>query len=110
MAGWGKLVAGAILGVAGTVYATNEEVRKQLPKSARELPDKVRRRFDSAVSAAREASSSRRAEILRDLEEHDQIDHEARRAGAPGDGPRSETGRGPLYEGDTESLYRMREE
>lgn len=78
MAGWGKLVAGAILGVAGTIYATNEEVRKQLPKAAQNLPDTVRRRFESAVTAAREASSSRREEILRDLEEHGGGEHAAR--------------------------------
>lgn len=70
MAGWGKLVAGAVLGVAGTVYATNEELRKQLPKTARDLPENVRRRFGSAVVAAREASAERRAEILHSLEEH----------------------------------------
>jgi uncharacterized membrane protein YccC len=69
--GWGKIVAGVVIGVAGTVYATNEELRKHLPKTARDLPDNVRRRFESAVSAAREASSSRREEILRDLERHD---------------------------------------
>jgi uncharacterized membrane protein YccC len=69
--GWGKIVAGVVIGVAGTVYATNEELRKQLPKTARDLPDNVRRRFESAVSAAREASSRRREEILRDLERHD---------------------------------------
>ena len=45
MEGWGKIVAGVVLGVAGTVYATNEEVRKRLPSSARDLPDNVRRRF-----------------------------------------------------------------
>ena len=71
MEGWGKIVAGVVIGVAGTVYATNEELRKQLPKTARDLPDNVRRRFESAVSAAREASSRRREEILRDLAEHD---------------------------------------
>ncbi len=71
MEGWGKIVAGVVIGVAGTVYATNEELRKQLPKAARDLPDNVRRRFESAVSAAREASSRRREEILRDLERHD---------------------------------------
>ena len=71
MEGWGKVVAGVVLGVAGTMYATNEELRKRLPKTARDLPDNVRRRFDNAVSAAREASSRRREEILRDLEEHD---------------------------------------
>jgi cation transport regulator ChaB len=69
--GWGKIVAGIVIGVAGTVYATNEELRKQLPETARDLPDNVRRRFERAVSAAREASSRRREEILRDLERHD---------------------------------------
>ena len=71
MEGWGKIVAGVVLGVAGTVYATNEELRRQLPRTARDLPDNVRRRFDNAVAAAREASSRRREEILRDLAEHD---------------------------------------
>jgi uncharacterized membrane protein YccC len=69
--GWGKIVAGVVIGVAGTVYATNEELRKHLPKATRDLPDNVRQRFESAVSAAREASSRRREEILRDLERHD---------------------------------------
>jgi uncharacterized membrane protein YccC len=69
--GWGKIVAGVVIGVAGTVYATNEEVRKRLPKSARDLPDNVRQRFETAVSAAREASTRRREEILRDLEAHE---------------------------------------
>lgn len=79
MEGWGKIVAGIVLGVAGTVYATNESLRKQLPESARHLPDNVRQRFESAVSAAREASSRRREEILRDLERHDAA-HAARSA------------------------------
>lgn len=70
MAGWGKLVAGALIGVAGTIYATNEEFRKKLPGAARDLPDKVRQRVKTAVSAGREASSERRAEILRDLGQH----------------------------------------
>jgi uncharacterized membrane protein YccC len=69
--GWGKIAAGVVLGVAGTVYATNEKVRKRLPKSARDFPENVRHRFESAVSAAREASSRRREEILRDLEAHE---------------------------------------
>jgi cation transport regulator ChaB len=69
--GWGKIVAGVVLGVAGTIYATNEEVRKRLPRSARDLPENVRRRFESAVSAAREASTRRREEILRDLAAHE---------------------------------------
>jgi uncharacterized membrane protein YccC len=78
MPGWGKLVAGALIGVAGTVYATNEDLRKHLPKTARDLPLTVRRRFTSAVSAAREASSSRREEILRALEQHEAAEHAAR--------------------------------
>lgn len=78
MPGWGKLVAGALIGVAGTIYATNEEVRKKLPGAARDLPDTVRRRFDSAVAAAKEASSRRREEILRDLEGHGGGDHASR--------------------------------
>lgn len=68
---WGKVAAGVILGVAGTIYATSEEARKNLPKTARDLPTNVRRRYESAVSAAREASTSRREEILRELERHD---------------------------------------
>jgi uncharacterized membrane protein YccC len=68
---WGKVAAGVILGVAGTIYATSEEARKNLPKTARDLPTNVRRRYASAVSAAREASSSRKEEILRELERHD---------------------------------------
>ncbi len=78
MAGWGRVVAGVVLGVAGTVYATNEEVRKNLPKAARDLPENVRRRYNSAVSAAREASNRRREEILRDLEGHGGGNHAAR--------------------------------
>ena len=70
MDGWGKLVAGAVIGVVGTVYATNDEFRKQLPEKARNLPPVVRKRFASAVVAAREASARRRAEILEDLETH----------------------------------------
>jgi len=68
--GWGKLVAGAVLGAAGALYATNEEIRKQLPRTARDLPLAVRRRFETATAAAREASARRRAEILRELEAH----------------------------------------
>ena len=78
MAGWGRVVAGVVVGVAGTVYATNEEVRKNLPKAARDLPENVRRRYQDAVSAAREASSRRREEILRDLEGHGGVDHASR--------------------------------
>ena len=70
MASWGRVVAGVVIGVAGTIYATNEDVRKNLPKAARDLPDNLRRRYRSAVSAAREASARRWEEILRDLEEH----------------------------------------
>jgi cation transport regulator ChaB len=69
--GWGKIVAGVVIGVAGTVYATNEDLRRRLPKSARDFPDLVRHRFDTAISAAREASTRRREEILRDLEAHE---------------------------------------
>jgi len=65
--GWGKVLAGVLLGVAGTVYATNEEVRRRLPGAARDLPETLRRRFEEAVEAAREASESRREEILREL-------------------------------------------
>ncbi len=70
MDGWGKLIAGAVIGAVGTVYATNDEFRKQLPERARNLPPVVRRRFAGAVAAAREASARRRAEILEDLETH----------------------------------------
>ena len=78
MASWGRVVAGVVIGVAGTIYATNEDVRKNLPKAARELPDNVRRRYRSAVAAAREASARRREEILHDLEEHGGGNHAAR--------------------------------
>lgn len=71
MAGWGKLLTGVVIGVAGTVYATNEEVRKQLPEAARDLPETVRRRFNKAVEAAREGASNRRQEILHALEQHE---------------------------------------
>lgn len=70
MPGWGKLVAGVVLGAAGALYATNEELRKQLPKAARDLPVAMRRRFEAATEAGREASARRRAEILRELEAH----------------------------------------
>jgi hypothetical protein len=68
--GWGKLVAGAVLGAAGALYATNEEFRRALPGKVRDLPVAVRQRFEAAAAAAREASALRRAEILRDLEAH----------------------------------------
>lgn len=61
---------GALLGVAGTIYATDEEARRRLPRAARGLPEDVRRRFGAAVSAGREASARRREEILRDLDGH----------------------------------------
>ena len=71
-------MAGVVIGVAGTLYATNEDVRKNLPKAARDLPDNVRRRYRSAVAAAREASARRREEILHDLEDHGGGNHAAR--------------------------------
>jgi hypothetical protein len=83
MASWGRVVAGVVSGVAGTIYATNEDVRKRLPKAARDLPDNIRRRYNQAVSAGREASAQRRQEILHDLEEHGGGHHTAR--GAPPD-------------------------
>ena len=78
MASWGRLMAGVVIGVAGTIYATNEDVRKNLPRAARDLPDNVRRRYTSALAAAREASARRREEILHDLEEHGGGNHAAR--------------------------------
>lgn len=83
MDGWTKIAAGVALGVAGTIYATNKKVRKKLPTAARDLPDNVRRRFESARSAAREASESRREEILRNLEAHTQNHPPRRPAGEP---------------------------
>ena len=71
MASWGRVVAGVVIGVAGTIYATNEDVRKRLPKAARDLPDNIRRRYNQAISAGREASAQRRQEILHDLEDMD---------------------------------------
>jgi hypothetical protein len=93
--GWGKIVAGVVIGVAGTVYATNEELRKQLPRGARDLPENVRRRFERAVSAAREASSSRREEILRDLERHDEAHRAVRLAPAEESGVEPDAPGGP---------------
>ena len=81
MPGWGRVVAGVVLGVAGTIYTTNKEVRKNLPKAARDLPENIRRRYQNAVSAAREASDRRREEILRDLESHGGANHAARGVG-----------------------------
>jgi hypothetical protein len=83
VASWGRVMAGVVIGVAGTLYATNEDVRKNLPRAARDLPDNVRRRYKSALSAAREASAQRREEIVRDLEEHGGGNHPAR--GVPPD-------------------------
>jgi hypothetical protein len=68
--GWGKLVAGAVIGAAGALYATNEEFRKALPDRVSDLPSEARRRFLLSVAAAREASALRRAEILRELGSH----------------------------------------
>jgi len=81
MASWGRVVAGVVIGVAGTIYATNEDVRKRLPKAARDLPDNIRHRYEQAISAGREASAQRRQEILHDLEGHGGGHHTAR--GAP---------------------------
>lgn len=83
MDGWGKVIAGVALGVAGTVYATNKELRKKLPGAARDLPENVRNRFENARSAAREASASRREEILRNLEAHTQNHPPVRETRAP---------------------------
>jgi hypothetical protein len=100
MASWGRVVAGVVIGVAGTIYATNEDVRKRLPQAARDLPDNIRRRYNQAVSAGREASAQRRQEILHDLEEHGGGHHTAR--GAPPDPESAETAeaeREPVIDG-----------
>ncbi len=83
MGTWSKVVAGVVVGVAGTVYATNKDLRKRLPGAARNLPENVRGRFESAVSAARNASSQRREEILRDLQRHDAENHPDRPPSGP---------------------------
>ncbi len=70
MPGWGKLVAGVVLGAVGTLYATNEEFRNALPDRVRDLPSAAQRRLRLSVAAAREASALRRAEILRELGSH----------------------------------------
>lgn len=70
MAGWGKLVAGAVLGVAGTLYATNEELRRRLPDQLQDLPVEVRERFRRAVEVGREAASRKRAEISEEVSRH----------------------------------------
>ena len=108
MVGWTKIAAGVLLGVAGTVDATNENVRKNLPAVARDLPENVRRRIETAVAVAREASARRREEILRELAEHERReqqpvvrpdpDGQAPRAAGEAEGdvtrtlPREETG------------------
>jgi hypothetical protein len=99
--GWGKLVTGAVLGAAGVLYATNEELRKQLPRGARDLPVAVRRRFEAAAEAGREASARRRAEILRELEAHggDHAGHKALEA--PPGTPSPEVLTPPEIEGPT---------
>jgi hypothetical protein len=101
MASWGRVVAGVVIGVAGTIYATNEDVRKHLPQAARDLPDNIRRRYNQAVSAGREASAQRRQEILHDLEEHGGGHHTAR--GAPPDPDAAEDGTEPEREPETEA-------
>jgi hypothetical protein len=93
LAGWGRVVIGAALGAVGTLYATNEEFRKRLPDGARELPEAVRRRLAAAREAAREASETRRAEILAELEAHGG-DH----AGATRERPAVEAPPGPYAE------------
>jgi hypothetical protein len=103
VAGWGRVVAGVVIGVAGTIYATNEDVRKNLPKAARDLPDTVRRRYRSAVVAAREASAKRREEILHDLEEHGGGNHAAR-------GVKPDPDANPVNESDEDASTDMPEQ
>jgi CheY-like chemotaxis protein len=51
-----------------------KEVRKRLPRSARDLPDNVRQRFENAVSAARAAYDHARAAYRRIRDEsHDDL-------------------------------------
>lgn len=112
MASWGRVVAGVVIGVAGTIYATNEDVRKHLPKAARDLPDNIRRRYNQAVSAGREASAQKRQEILHDLEEHGGGHHTAR--GVPPDPEAAEaemepTQDGPSTEASTQAAEQSRE-
>ena len=97
---WGKVAAGVILGVAGTIYATSEEARKNLPKTARDLPANVRRRYESAVSAAREASASRKEEILRELQQHDRA-HSGQAARLGGAAPAAAQAETPAPAGET---------
>ena len=84
------MVAGAVIGAAGALYATNEEFRRALPERARELPVAAQRRFRASVAAAREASALRRAEILRELEAHGG-DHAEREVLEPSPGVPPET-------------------
>lgn len=72
MAGWSKLVAGAIIGAAGTLYATNKEFRRRLPGEARNFPETVRRRYETAVEVAKESSAAKKTEILQKLREHEE--------------------------------------
>lgn len=72
------MVAGVVIGAAGTVYATNKRVRERLPRAARDFPETVRGRFESAVAAARQAAAERRAEIERGLEHHGGGSHASR--------------------------------
>lgn len=65
-----KVLAGAVLGAVGTLYATNEDFRKRLPGVVRELPDAARERFRSAVNAGREAAVKRQQEISQELKQH----------------------------------------
>lgn len=104
MDGWKKVVAGALLGVAGTIYATDEEARRNLPRAARDFPDNVRQRFNDAVAAGRLASSRRRQEILRDLASHGggETSHRPRRDGVEPETPAEPLTEEPLAEEPTE--------
>ena len=61
---------------ARSTRRTRKHARAYLKR--REISDNVRRRYRSAVAAAREASARRREEILHDLEEHGGGNHAAR--------------------------------
>jgi hypothetical protein len=82
MAGWGKLIAGAALGVAGTLYATNEELRRKLPEQLRDLPDDVRERFKRAMEVGKEAAARKQEEISRELSRHGGPESRARKTGS----------------------------
>ena len=101
---WTKVIAGVVVGVAGTIYATNEEARKNLPKGARDFPKNVRQRYQDARAAAREASSRRRQEILDDLERHER--NFAGRVPAPESAPADGTPAEPLAEPETAPVAR----